>query len=41
MFTFLNFGRASALAFLVVLVSIALIIAYFRALRVGRIRLRM
>ncbi|GBC69298.1 Lactose transport system permease protein LacF [archaeon HR01] len=40
MFTFLNFGRASALAFLVVLVSIALIIAYFRALRVGRIRLR-
>jgi multiple sugar transport system permease protein len=40
MFTFLNFGRASALAFLVVLVSVALIIAYFKALRVGKIRLR-
>ncbi|MEM0349326.1 MAG: sugar ABC transporter permease [Candidatus Caldarchaeum sp.] len=40
MFTFLNFGRASALSFLVVLVSIGLIIAYFRALRIGRLRLR-
>ncbi|MEM2045821.1 MAG: sugar ABC transporter permease [Nitrososphaerota archaeon] len=40
MFTFLNFGRASALSFMVVLVSIGLIIAYFRALRIGRLRLR-
>jgi ABC-type sugar transport system permease subunit len=40
MFTFLNFGRASALAVLVMIVSIILIFAYFKALRIGRLRLR-
>lgn len=40
MFTFLNFGRASALSVLVVLVSIVLIITYFKVLRIGSLRLR-
>ncbi len=40
MFTFLDFGRASALAVFVLIIGIALIFAYFRALRIGRLRLR-
>lgn len=40
MFTFLDFGHASALAFMIFLVSIALIFAYFYVLRLGRLRLR-
>ncbi|MEM4246334.1 MAG: sugar ABC transporter permease [Candidatus Bathyarchaeia archaeon] len=40
MFTFLNFGRASALSVFVLIIGIALIYAYFRALRIGALRLR-
>lgn len=40
MFNFLDFGHASALAFMIFIVSIALIFAYFYALRIGRLRLR-
>ncbi len=40
MFTFLDFGHASALAFMIFIVSILLIFAYFYVLRMGRLRLR-
>jgi ABC-type sugar transport system permease subunit len=40
MFNFLDFGHASALAFMIFIVSIILIFAYFYALRMGRLRLR-
>jgi len=40
MFTFLDFGHASALAFMIFIVSIVLIFAYFYVLRLGRLRLR-
>jgi ABC-type sugar transport system permease subunit len=40
MFTFLNFGRASALSIFVLIIGIGLIFAYFRALQIGRLRLR-
>lgn len=40
MFTFLNFGRASALSVFVLILGIALIFAYFKALQIGRLRLR-
>ncbi|MEM2902674.1 MAG: sugar ABC transporter permease [Candidatus Bathyarchaeia archaeon] len=40
MFTFLNFGRASALSVFVLIIGIALIFAYFKALQIGRLRLR-
>ena len=40
MFTFLDFGHASALAFMIFMVSILLIFAYFYALKMGRLRLR-
>jgi len=40
MFTFTNFGRASALSVFVLIIGIALIFAYFKALQIGRLRLR-
>ena len=40
MFNFLDFGHASALAFMIFIVSVLLIFAYFYALRMGRLRLR-
>ena len=40
MFTFLDFGKASALSVFVLIIGIVLIYAYFRALRIGALRLR-
>ncbi len=40
MFTFLDFGKASALSVFVLIIGIILIFAYFRALRIGALRLR-
>lgn len=40
MFEFLDFGHASAIAFMIFVISIVLIFAYFYVLRVGRLRLR-
>jgi len=41
MFSYLNFGQAGAMTILVLTVTGLLIYAYFRALRLGRVRLRM
>jgi ABC-type sugar transport system permease subunit len=40
MFTFLDFGKASALSIFVLIIGIILIYAYFKALRIGALRLR-
>ncbi len=40
MFNSLNFGQAGAASFLTLIISVVLIYLYFRALRLGRLRLR-